>query len=122
MNILKNPHSLNVLRSARGDCSNNGVTARFTDLNVFAVITDKERFTPAVTAAAKEAVAKDPAATFYVKRELYGRTQNYLIPAEVLANGKWPMFGGNFAHTSNGIFHEIDDTGAALHVHDRVES
>jgi hypothetical protein len=122
MKILNNTHRLGVLRSAHGDCSNNGVTARFTDLTIVAVIDDKERFTPAVTEAAKKFVAKDPAATFYVKRFLYGKDQNYLIPAEILAAGKWPMFGGNFAHTSNGIFHEIDASGDALHVHDRVES
>jgi hypothetical protein len=94
------------------DCTLNGVTSRFSRLNVVNV---DGPFEP----------REDCPAVMLVKGNLPGTVK--IVPVAELDKGSWTMFGGNYAATSDSRFNEAIEkiTGArfygAVPVHDRVE-
>lgn len=102
---------INVLRnSSFGDCSNNGVSARYNSLQM---ITESEMF--GFTGDKKNVVVK-------IDRILWGKVMPVLVPLEVYneyKTSKLPiMFGGNFGYTSDSRF----GFDYPLPIHDRVET
>tara|TARA_R110000803_G_scaffold210835_1_gene284203 strand:+ start:66345 stop:66668 length:324 start_codon:yes stop_codon:yes gene_type:complete len=53
-----------------------------------------------------------------VKDTCMGRERLRAIPKSLLDSGKWTMFGGNFAHTSDSRF----PSNSPIAIHDRVEN
>jgi len=96
--------------SDRADCSNNGVTNRY---NKLCIVNVKGPFKPSADAAAVELVE--------------GNLPNTVKIVPVDEKGKWTMFGGNYAASSDSRFSEAIRTliggnwSGAVAVHDRVE-
>ena len=102
---------INVLRNnSFGDCSNNGVSARYNRLQM---ITESEML--GFTGEKKNVVVK-------IDRVLFGKIMPVLVPLEVYKEyktNKLPIsFGGNFGYTSDSRF----GFDYPLPIHDRVES
>ena len=95
------------------DCTCNGVTNRFTRLNVVNV---DGPFDP----------SDDCPAVKLVKGNLPGTVK--IVPVDELEKGSWTMFGGNYAATSDSRFSEAIEKivggrfYGAVPVHDRVEN
>lgn len=93
-----------------GDCSNNGVSARYDRLTM---ITENEVLD--FTGDKKNVVVK-------IDRVLFGKIMPVLVPLEVYNEykaSKLPiMFGGNFGYTSDSRF----GFDYPLPIHDRVET
>lgn len=95
------------------DCTNNGVTNRFSRLNVVNV---EGPFDP----------TDDCPAVMLVKGNLPGTVK--IVPLDEMGTGSWTMFGGNYAATSDSRFTAAVEkiTGGrfygAVPVHDRVEA
>lgn len=102
---------VSVFRCHLGDCSNNGASARHDQLTVTNI---EGPFEP---------TPERPAAKLVRHRTMPGHC--YIVPDEV--GGRWSMFGGNYAATSDSRFHEavralVGTTGGfAVGIHDRVE-
>ena len=104
---------VHVLRPADGrDCTNRGVSARFTDFTVV----DAEISGPFEPSADRPELR-------IVRRVIGGKPYLHLVPAAFLdEEGKQTtqsMFGGNFAYTSDSRFCEVAEY--PLPIHDRVE-
>lgn len=76
-----------IFRWNLGDCSNNGVSGRFNTLTLTNV---EGPFEPSDDA---------PAAQLLVRS-----TGNLMIKPDEISEGKWCMFGGAFAHSSDSRF------------------
>lgn len=104
-----------VLRSSFGDCTNGGVTDRFSS---FVLVN------PALPGYA-EVFAPDAntPALKVVKRVIGGHTYVHAEPIELPPAGHvgW-MAGGNFIWTSDGRYAGLTGVGYPIAVHDRSES
>lgn len=102
--------TVHVYRHDLGDCSNNGVSARFDRLTITNI---EGPSTP----------SQDAPAARLVQRPRVG---NVVIEPEE-TQGQWHSFGGCFAHTSDSRFSEAVrnmsgyEFGFAVPIHDRVE-
>ena len=112
--------SVSVYRDGNGDCSNGGVSSRFRRLLVACPdgpdIFDADKAIPLNFCRVR-------------KRHLFGRDVYDVRPAAldedgnvVDRGGKWFMFGGNIAFTSDSRFKALcDGLYAGIQIHDRVE-
>ena len=106
-------HVLNY-RSELGDCTNGGESA---SAKGFTVTNCEGPFEPCENYPAAELVVAEP---------IGGRKILRLIPES--KKGKWTMFGGNYATTSDSRFSEVCEEllgtnfYGAVAVHDRVEA
>ena len=106
-------HVLNY-RSELGDCTNGGESA---SAKGFTVINCEGPFEPCENYPAAELVVAEP---------IGGRKILRLIPES--KKGKWTMFGGNYATTSDSRFSKLCEEllgtnfYGAVAVHDRVEA
>jgi hypothetical protein len=104
-----------VYRAAgRVDCTNDGVSSRYDSLTLVNV---SGPFEPSANA---------PAAWIVPHRTMKGVV--YIVCEDPATSGKWPMFGGNFAATSDSRFSEavrkmtgFEGFHGALKIHDRYE-
>lgn len=109
---------VSVYRNPLGDCTNEGVSGKYLQLTLVGPGID-EVFTADENAPAVHLEAY----------KAYGSTDKIvrLVPVEKPAGKAGPMFGGNFAHTSDSRFHRAIEalTGHAWHgavaIHDRFE-
>ena len=106
--------SVPVYRFPIGDASNNGISARFTELLVY---------------------CPNGARSFFSEHELplnfcmvtRGPGLLYIVPAMVSEEGKviprpgWWMYGGNIADTSDSRWHELTTVQYPLRIYDRRE-
>lgn len=125
--ILPRPHLLSVLRRADGDCSNNGVTAKFSSLSVIAV-TDDERGLRSY--AHKKGEAEQAIRDRLTNHDamiggtglvlVHREAGDCLVPVSLVLAGKWWMKGGNYVSSTDARWQEIADL--PLPVFDRVES
>ena len=102
---------INVYRNGLGDCTNGGVSARY---NTLTLVNAGGPFDPA---------PDQPA--MVMERHAPGCLR--LVPVELKKSGKWVMFGGNYAATSDSRFSELAHNllghtfYGAVAIHDRVE-
>lgn len=105
--------NVQVFRWNLGDCTNNGESSNH---NGFCVLNVEGPFEPS-----------DDYPAARLLRHPTVKDHCFIVPDEKLKGGKPYMFGGNFAYTSDGRFHETVKklTGAggsfAVQIHDRVE-
>lgn len=123
--VMKNPtyqHNLSVYRFSLGDCTLGGISSKQDTLEVVAVVTEKEHFTPAAQKFVADRVfdRNRDCAVVLIERELFGRRCDYIVPAADFITGQWTMMGGNYAHTSDGRWTDLYHS--PLPVHDRVET
>lgn len=121
--------TLNVYRSADRsadgtDCTNNGYTARFTQLTLVGIKDQtKDGGNATVMPLNKDSQVFAPTANrpavILVKRRVAGRDIWSLVPHGF--GGQWFMAGGNYAATSDSRFGDITGIYGAIAVHDRVE-
>lgn len=113
-----NTLSVNVYRFPYGDCTNDGISGRFSDL-ALACPSGPDSFDSDVSV---------PLNFCMVERREIGR-MIYLdiVPATIDENGRivkrpgWWMYGGNIAETSDSRFHELTGISYPLKIHDRRE-
>lgn len=105
-----------VCRNTLGECSRNGISARY---NQFLVVNVPGPFNP-----------RDDMPTVLLQNHYRGYLR--LVPAVKDAHGRWVpqhgvMFGGNFAYSSDSRFCEACEAllghqySGAVAVHDRIE-
>lgn len=106
--------SVSVYKVPSGDCTNNGISNRFSDLLV-ACPGGPHSFDPSV----------EVPLNFCMISWRMGRA--YIVPACVTETGRvvarpgWFMYGGNLAESSDSRFHELSGVNYPLHIHDRKE-
>ena len=99
--------SAQIFKSSFGDCSNNGITHRFTEI----LIPHEEGWI--------EVDAFNPPENFCEMEivNMFGKDHVRLKPK--CNNGKWQMFGGCFAYSSDSRFDELSEY--PIPIHDRIE-
>lgn len=105
---------LNVYRNDLGDCTAGGVSSK---VSTVCVVNVEGPFEPS---------DKFPGVELVDERLVGGRPYPKLVPIDLVNSGKWFMFGGNYAGTSDSRFAEAIEkiTGVRsgiLPIHDRVE-
>ena len=101
---------VSVYRDADGtDCSNRGITSRFTELT----LVDPE-IDPIFEA------TPDCPAILLVRRTIGGKPYIHAVPADLVDSGKIVMFGGNYIVSSDSRVCAINPY--PIPVHDRVET
>ena len=99
-----------ILKDNLGDCSNNGLSARYDRLQM---ISESEML---------DFVGNTENVVVRIDRLLFGKIMPVLVPFELYRDYKTHrlpvMFGGNFAYTSDSRF----NWDYPLPIHDRVES
>ena len=98
--------------SDRTDCTNSGVTSPKFD-NKFVVECETGHVDANTVEARGYIVLKR------VDRNIGGKPYVHLVPVTI-PEGRWSMFGGNFAYTSDSRFSRAFG-GAPVAIHDRVE-
>lgn len=103
-----------IYRAANGtDCTNDGASSRF---QAFTLINVDGPFDPSDHA---------PAA---ILEPIRGKIGVRIVPLEDKESGKWVMFGGNFAYSSDSRLSRAveaitgQDHYGAVAIHDRIES
>lgn len=107
---------LNVYRNDFGDCTNRGVSSK---VSTVCVVNVEGPFEPN---------EEHPAVVLVDDRPVGNRPYPKLVPLELRDSGKWTMFGGNYAGTSDSRFADAVEKllGSnirldVLPIHDRVE-
>lgn len=103
--------SVNVYKFPLGDCTNGGVSGKFSTLLI-----------PCDDG--NETVDLDnPPENFCIveKRILWGDKHYYIVPYALKQSKRWTMMGGNFAFTPDSRFKECAESWQPLPIHDRVE-
>ena len=98
----------NVFRSKYGDCSNNGISNRFSEI----LIPCKEGWIEVDSENLPENFCEVGYTTYGEKKYIN------LVPKS--AGGKWTMFGGCFAWSSDSRFREYVSE-QPVQIHDRIE-
>lgn len=98
---------LNVYKHYKTDCSNNGISSKYSEI----LVECADGYVELDTDNLPE--------NFCIinKRHLFGKDYYNLIPKHLKDSGKWSSFGGCFAYSSDSRF-EFD---YPLPIHDRVE-
>jgi hypothetical protein len=97
--------SVSVYLFPLGECTNNGLSAGKKSL-------------PLVGDIIEGAPVTVPEGSDYLVLEYRERFNDYIaVPKSLRDAGKWPMFGGNFAYTSDSRF----PASAPIKIFDRVE-
>ena len=99
---MKNLGKMDIYKPAHGDCSNVWIYNLY-DIVIVVDCYDKE--------AAGNAV-------IIVHDKIINGTVNRIRAIPANSEGKWPMFGGCFVYTSNGI---VPNSGIPIPLHDRFE-
>ncbi len=116
--------SMDVMRPASGqDCTLGGLSSKVTQVEIVAEITEQESHLPAIRKALADPSFRQmggAGAVVLVTRPgtIY---PPYLAPLQAIINGAWCMFGGNLAHTSNGVVTDVTKS-RVLSIHDRHET
>lgn len=99
---------VNVFRTNFGDCTNNGISARFDQI----YIEHPE---------GNEVIDLDEAPeNFCIVRhkELFGKVYIDVVPYHL--KDRWCMMGGNFVYSSDSRFRELNEY--PIPIHDRIEN
>jgi hypothetical protein len=96
-----NKGRMNIYKPNYGDCSNNGISARFDEVIIWDTY-DTE--------------APDNA-VLIIEDICCGKPRIRAIPANINPN-TWTMFGGTFIYTSNAV---VPYHGIPIKLHDRIE-
>lgn len=102
-----NKVSTYVYKNTLGDCTNNGLTSKHDNLDLYYGQLDNE----AIDKLAEESL-------ILIERVLWGKQANYAVPVEIYKSGRHSMAGGNFIYTSDSRF----PSDSPISVHDRVEN
>jgi len=102
-----NKVSTYVYKNTLGDCTNNGLTSKHDNLDLYYGQLDNE---------AIDKLAED--SLILIERVLWGKQANYAVPVEIYKSGRHSMAGGNFIYTSDSRF----PSDSPISVHDRVEN
>lgn len=106
--------SVDVYRFPMGDCSNNGISNRFSEL-LISCPDGPHSFDPSV----------EIPLNFCMISWTMGNA--HIVPATVSETGRvvarpgWFMYGGNIAEASDSRFYELTGVRYPLHIHDRKE-
>lgn len=106
--------AVSVYRSPFGDCTNNGISNRFSELLV-ACPDGPRHFDPSTEIPLNFCMVS------------YVRGYAHIVPACVSEDGRvvprpgWFMYGGNIADASDSRFRDMTGAGYPLHIHDRRE-
>ena len=97
--------SVSIYKFPLGDCTNSGLSSKFDSL---LLVGDGIKNGPFETSDAKD----------YLVCEYRERSDDFIAtPKSIKDSGKWAMFGGNFAYTSDSRF----PTGSPIKIFDRIE-
>ena len=96
-----------VYKNSLGDCTNNGLTSKYDNLDLYYGQLDNE---------AIDKLAED--SLILIERVLWGKQANYAVPVEIYKSGRHSMAGGNFIYTPDSRF----PSDSPISVHDRVEN
>ncbi len=105
---------VDVYRFPIGDCTNDGISARFDELLVACPSGPRRFFSE-----------HELPLNFCMVEQIYGVA--HIVPAVVTESGKivprpgWWMAGGNIADTCDSRWHELTGVQYPLHIHDRKE-
>ena len=102
-----NKVSTYVYKNSLGDCTNDGLTSKYDNLDLYYGQLDNE---------AIDKLAED--SLILIERVLWGKQANYAVPVEIYKSGRHSMAGGNFIYTSDSRF----PSDSPISVHDRVEN
>ena len=113
--------TLSVLRDARWDCTNNGISSRFNEILLICLDGGPHKI---------DLDQGIPENLCYLRCREFGDRRGFsIVPADVkedgeivARDGKWYMMGGNFAYTSDSRFSDmLDGMYGAVAIHDRAE-
>jgi hypothetical protein len=96
------------------DCTNGGVTGRVSR----AVLVDREGEPKTLPEIFEP--GPDAPALVLMRDKVHLAGYIYAVPLDIVKSGKYPMFGGNFVHTSDSRLREAGCNGP-VPVHDRLE-
>jgi len=95
-----------VFKHPLGDCSNNGLTSKYSHLNLYHGELNEEEVNE---------LPED--SLILIERVLLGKQANYAVPVEFYKTKRHSMAGGNWVYTSDSRF----PSDSPISVHDRVE-
>jgi len=104
--------SADIFKWSLGDCSNNGISSRFTEVLV------------PVDGGYIEVDLDNPPENLVkvIRRNIFGREYVHVTPWTLAESGMATMHGGTFVHSSDSRFNETIDNGHyPVALHDRVE-
>ena len=100
--------SAEIYKPSYGDCSNNGITSRYTEI----LIPHDQGWIEVDTEDLPENFCSIEI------RELFGNTYINLVPKTI--RERWHMMGGCFAYSSDSRFRDFSEY--PIPIHDRIES
>ena len=124
---IANALPINIYKWNLGDCSNNGITSRNSELMLVGLVdANTKEFTPLnngfidIDFNSEEQLAKDNLC-LVVKRQLFGGKQHdYIVGLKDFIDGKWCMMGGCFGYSCDSRFRRGINS-QPLPIHDRIE-
>lgn len=102
------------------DCTNDGVSSRLDSIEVFSADATNAQ----IAAWCLKNRVRPSDVCRLNKRMLWGEKHYFIEPVKKPRRVLGPMFGGNYASTSDGIWAEMlgERTGRPLPIHDRFET
>ena len=102
------------------DCTNGGVSSRLASIEVFSADATNAQ----IAAWCLKNRVRPSDVCRLNKRMIWGEKHYFVEPVKKPRHVLGPMFGGNFAYTSDGTWAEMlgERTGRPLPIHDRFET
>ena len=122
--------TLDVFRSARSsyDCTRNGISVRFSEVRVVYVHNEylgeshESVADSLIKAVAQGAKTQDNDCIFVRRAPCNGHRADVLVPVTAFLARQWTMMGGNFAHSCDSRWSELQGFYGAIPIHDRIET
>lgn len=126
---IANAISVNVYKWDWGDCTNNGISERNSELLIvgqvdymtkeFETFADNLYLSHKINFNNEEELNADNLCLL-VKRELFGENADYIVGLKDYLSGKWTMMGGNFGYSCDSRYRQTINN-LPLPIHDRIE-